>query len=73
MLAKVAKATTITKGLGLSPVAATGIIAGVIALNFANVARLKSVKAGLHYNDYRSKLVRFEAQKYFFYAKKALT
>ncbi len=29
-----------------------------------------SIKAGLHHNDYRSKLVRFKAQKYFLYLKK---
>jgi hypothetical protein len=30
------------------------------------------VKAGLHYSDYRSKLVHFEAQKIFHMLKKAL-
>jgi hypothetical protein len=40
----------------------------VIALNFANVNT--ALKADLHYGDYRSRLVHFEAQKYIFYVKK---
>jgi hypothetical protein len=33
---------------------------------------LHQLKASLHYSDYRSKLVHFEARKNIFYVKKAL-
>jgi hypothetical protein len=38
---------------------------------FYNIGpRMESIKAGLHYGDYHSKLVPFEAQKNIFYTQK---
>jgi len=64
----VAKASTIC-------IAAISIIAGVITFTFANgnmALVLYSLRADLHYGNYRSMLGHFEAQKIFSMFKKAL-
>ncbi len=49
-----------------------GVAKILMNLGHTSLYHIKSIfKAGWHYGDYRSKLVHFEAQKYF-YVKKAL-